>query len=299
MHELADTATPLRATRLSGLTRLTDEERQELASAWPALPVERRRQVIEQLGVMAEDNVELDFDAVFIEALQDDDPAVRAGAIQSLWEHTERDVIPHLVRMVREDPAVLVRMEAATALGRFVLLGEFEEARPRDVETVTDTLRAVIADPAEALDVRARAVEAVGASSRPWARDIIHDAYDAGNERMAIAALRAMGRSADSYWLPTVLDELHSPNPEMRYEAAAACGSIDDEEALAYLAELFEDEDSEVQEQAITAVGEIGGEEAIVLLRRQAEVGDERTREAARAALEEAEFGDDPLGFTR
>lgn len=297
LTEIVDPEQPLRSSELANLARLTDDERDELAQAWPTVPVERRRQVLEQLIALAEDNVELDFDAVFFEALDDHDPSVRINAIRGLWEHEHRDVIPRLIALLQDDDNAAVRAEAALALGRFVMLGEFEEARPGDVEAVTDALRRVIADPAEAVEVRARAVESLGASSQPWARDIIHDAYDSGDPRLVTSAVHAMGRSADTYWLPTVLGELQSDDPEIRYEAVAAAGMIEDEEAVPDLIEMVDDEDAEVREQVLIALGAIGGDEAIAALRVQANSADERTREAAMQALEEAEFGDDPLGF--
>jgi HEAT repeat protein len=61
---------------------------------------------------------------------------------------------------------------------------------------------------------------------------------------------------------------------------------------------LLDDEDREVQEAAIQALGEIGGREAVRLLRRRLADADERVRAAVEAALEQAEFGDDPLGLT-
>lgn len=297
LNEIVDPEQPLRSVELANLTKLTDDERQEFAQTWPEVPVERRRQVLEQLTALAEDNVELDFDAIFFEALHDRDPSVRINAIRGLWEHEHRDVIPALIALLQDDDNAAVRAEAALALGRFVLLGEFEEARPRDVEAVTDALRRSFADGAEAVEVRSRAVESIGASSQPWARDIIHDAYDSGDPRLVTSAVHAMGRSADTYWLPTVLNELQSDDPEVRYEAAAAAGMIEDEEAVPDLIAMVEDEDSDVREQVLMALGAIGGEEAIEALREQANSPDERTREAAMQALEEAEFGDDPLGF--
>lgn len=297
LAEIVDPGQPLRSAGLTRLTKLTDDERQEFAETWPDVPVERRRQVIEQLMDLAEDNVELDFDVIFFEALDDSDPAVRINAVRGLWEHEHRDVIPRLIALVQDDENAAVRAEAALALGRFVMLGEFEEARPRDVEAVTDALRRAVADPAEAVEVRARAVESLGASSQPWARDIIHDAYDSGDPRLVTSAVHAMGRSADTYWLPTIIDELQSDDPEVRYEAASSAGMIEDEEAVPYLVEMVGDEDSDVREQVLIALGAIGGDEAVEALREQANSEDERTREAAMQALEEAEFGDDPLGF--
>jgi HEAT repeat protein len=297
LTDIADEHKPLRSTQLADLTALDDSEVREFARVWPGVPVERRRQILEQLSQLAEDNVEYDFDAVFTEALADADAAVRIAAVRGLWEHTGRDLIPRLITLLHEDDNAAVRAEAALALGRWVMLGEFEEARPRDVEDVTNALRHTANDPTEPPEVRARAVESLGASSQPWARDIIHDAYDSGDPRMAAAAVHGMGRSADAYWLSTVIDELQSDDAEMRYEAAIAAGMIENEDAVPYLIDVLDDEDAEVREQAIAALGEIGGEEAIEALRERANSPDERTREAAIAALEQAEFGDDPLGL--
>lgn len=295
---LHDPAKPVSAAQLTGLTALSDEERGAFAAAWPSLPVDRRRAVVEELSTLAEDNVELDFDAVFLDTLDDVDAEVRAASVRGLWEHTGRDAIPSLLRLLTDDPNALVRAEAALALGRYVLAGEFDEVRPSDVEEVTDALRRTAGDSTEPPEVRGRAVESLGASSRPWARDVIHDAYDSGDPRLVAAALHAMGRSADDYWLATLIDELHSDDVELRYEAAAACGMIEDEAAVPYLVDLLADDDAEVREQAIIALGLIGGEDAIEALREQANGEDPRLREAAQQALDEAEFGDDPLGFS-
>ena len=297
LTDIVDEHKPLRSTQLADLTALDEAELREFARVWPRVPVERRLEILEQLAQLAEDNVEFDFDAVFIEALADPDAAVRIAAIRGLWEYTGRDLIPRLVTLLHEDDNAAVRAEAALALGRWVMLGEFEEARPRDVEEVTIALRRTATDPTEPPEVRGRAVESLGASSQPWARDLIHDAYDSGDPRMVTSAVHAMGRSADSYWLATVIDELQSDDVELRYEAAIASASIGDEDAVPYLVDALEDEDPEVREQVIMALGEIGGEAAIEALRERANSPDERTREAAITALEQAEFGDDPLGL--
>jgi HEAT repeat protein len=297
LQDIADPHRPLRSIQLADLTALGQDERHQFAEVWPAVPVERRREIVDQLATLAEDNIDMDFGPVFSETLNDTDAAVRIGAIQGLWEYEGREIVPQLVAILRDDDNPAVRAEAALALGRFVLMGEFDEARPRDVEQVTDALRGVVADPAESVEVRGRAVESLGASSQPWARDIIHDAHDSGDRRLTASAVHAMGRSADNYWMSTLIDELHSDDPEMRYEAVAACGMIEDEEAVPYLIEMLSDEDAEVREQVLLALGAIGGEEAIEALREQAGSADDRMREAALQALEEAEFGDDPLGF--
>jgi HEAT repeat protein len=297
LDELADTGRPLKTGRLTRLSGLDDDERGQLASYWVRLPVERRRAVLQQISDLAEDNPELDFDAVFSTALEDSDAAARRLAIEGLWEHEGRDVIQPFTRLLHGDADAGVRAAAAEALGRFVLLGEFGDIGPRDAQTVTDALRATIADRSESVEVRGRALEAVGACSQTWAKRLIQESYDSAEDHMVLSAVQAMGRSADTHWVSTLIDELQSTDARLRYEAASALGQIEDDAAVPYLAELLDDEDSEIQEAAIHALGEIGGDDAIVVLRRRADDPDERVASAVREALDEAEFGDDPLGL--
>jgi hypothetical protein len=297
LDELADTGRPLKTGRLTRLSGLDEEEQGQLAAFWARLPVERRRVVLQQITDLAEDNPELDFDAVFLNALEDADANARRLAIEGLWEHEGRDIIQPFIRILRADPDTGVRAAAADALGRFVLLGEFGDIGPRDAQTVNDALREAIADRLESVEVRGHALESIGACSQPWVRRLIQESYDGGEEHMVLSAVQAMGRSADNHWVSTLLDELQSTDATLRYEAAGALGQIEDAEAVPYLAELLDDEDSEVQEAAIHALGEIGGDEAISILRGRADDPDPRLAEAIRDALDEAEFGDDPLGL--
>jgi HEAT repeat protein len=183
------------------------------------------------------------------------------------------------------------------ALGRFAVAAEFDAIRPRDVELVDRALRTVIENEKETVEVRARAVEAIGARSEPWARDIVDGAYRSGNRRLKVSSLHAMGRSCDEAWLPTLIDELHNEDPEMRYEAATACGALEDEEAVPHLAPLIEDEDEEVRNAAIDALGKIGGGEARRRLQEHLKDENPEVRDAVAAALAQVEFMEDPLAF--
>ena len=297
LRELADTATPVKTARLSRLSSLDEGDQDRLRTAWPRLPIDRRRRMLEQLADLSEDNPELDFDAVFLTALTDDDGEVRRLGIEGLWEHEHRDLIPRLVELMERDPEPEVRAAAATALGRYVLLGEFGDLRPRDHVAVTDALRTVISDLSEHIDVRARALEAAGACSQPWVRDLIVSAFDNDDDRLRLAAVHAMGRNADSRWLPHLFEALDDSDARLRYEAAGSLGSIEDDEAVPRLASLVEDEDAEVQEAALRALGDIGGADAVAILKRFTQDEDDRLREVAEEALEQAQFGDDPLGL--
>jgi HEAT repeat protein len=297
LEELRDSTRPLVISKLVNLSNLSAEELPPLLRMWRTITVDRRRRILKELTGLAEDNVELNFDALFRVALTDADSEARNMAVRGLWEYVGRDIVEPLVRLLHEDAEPTVRAESALALGRFVLRAEFGELRPADAERVEEALRQTIDDGGEVVEVRARAIEALGARSAAWVRVIIQDAYDCPERRLRVSAVHAMGRNCDPVWLPVLFRELTSEDPEMRYEAATACGSIGEQASLPHLLPLIEDEDAEVQRAAIEALGAIGGRAARRALEQALGDPREHVREAALAALADADFNEDPLGF--
>jgi HEAT repeat protein len=289
---------PPAATELVSLSSLQGEDRDRFLDVWRTLSIQRRRDIIDLLADMVEDNVDLNFDAVFFAGLFDDDVQVRAESIKGLWEYEDEDLVPVLISMLR-DPEAIVRAEAALALGRYLLRMELDGREDELTQEIESNLRSTVGDEmSEIAEVRGRALEALGVRGQDWVRDLIEDAYNSGDRRMAVSAVHAMGRNADLDWLPTVLDETNSEDPEMRFEAATAAGGIADEQAIPRLSELTGDEDPEVQEAAISSLGLIGGPSARSVLHSVAsESSDDRVLEAVRDALAEADFVEDPLGF--
>ena len=297
LRELVDAACPVRVAKLINLSDLAPEEIPVFEDAWRTADVHRRRQVLDQLIELADDNVELNFDAVFRVSLSDSDAELRWWGVHGLWEYEDRDLIPTLVALVLTDVDEGVRAEAALALGRYALKAELGEVRASDADAVDDALRKTIADQGQAEEVRARAVEAVGVRTQPWVAQIIEEAHQSGQHRLRVGALHAMGRNCDVRWLPTLTHELQSEDAEIRYEAAMACGSLGEEEAVPYLLPLLDDDDAEVQEAVLQSLGQIGGQEARRALEGCLAHPDERLREAALAALAEIDFGEDPLSL--
>ncbi len=285
------------ATDLTALSRLDGPDHQRFLAAWRSLSIQRRRDIVDALAAMAEDNVELDFNAVFMIGLLDDDVQVRAESIKALWEYEEDDLVAMLVRLLH-DPEAIVRAEAALGLGRCLLRAELAGEDGELVGEVEAALRATVHDESELTEVRGRALEAIGVRGDDWVHDLIEEAYEGGDRRMTISAVHAMGRNADLAWLPAILAEMESEDAEMRFEAAVAAGGLADEEAIPRLGELSADADVEVQEAAIAALGRIGGPSArSVLLGIASDEPGERVLEAVRDALAEADFVEDPLGF--
>jgi HEAT repeat protein len=298
LRELADPEQPLAVAKLTNLSALRADEATLFSAAWAEMELSRRQQLIQELSELAEDNVELNFDAVYFVALGDRDPHVRVGAIRGLWEYAGRDLIDVLLTLLESDADAAVRAEAALALGRFVVEAEFDAVRPAAAERVEQALRRAFEDGGEVLEVRSRALESLGARSADWVRELVAEAFHSAERRLRLSAAHAMGRSCDSAWLPDLIAELESDDAEMRYEAAGALGSIADEAAAPALARLLDDEDAEVQQAAIAALGEIGGGVAKEALKEVAASAGGRPREAALAALAEIDFAEDPLGFT-
>ncbi|MFQ6019413.1 MAG: HEAT repeat domain-containing protein, partial [Dehalococcoidia bacterium] len=280
------------------LSHLTSEQGDDFRTVWRAIDARRRRQVVGQLVDLAEDNVDLNFDVVFLVCLEDSDSQVRLNAVRGLWEYESSDLIPHLLRLLERDDDVRVRAEAALALGRFVLLSEYGNLRPHYFQQIEAALGRILADRSQAEDVRARALEAIGAcSSRPWVSRAILEAYENGAHRLKVSAIHAMGRSCEARWLPILFGELSSDDTEARYEGVVACGSIGDDTAVPHVVPLLRDEDPEVRTAAIAALGEIGGPEARSHLLALADGASMDVREAVSDALSELDFDDDPLSF--
>lgn len=294
---MCDEGTPLSHSKLYMLSALGRDEMKLLAERWSGIATTRRRDVIRALVEIAEANVTVDFNSIFRLSLEDEDPEVRAYAIDGLWEDESPSLVDSLVSILSSDPSIMVRAAAATGLGRFVLLAELEEL---DVELggrIVNALWEVIEDPHEALEVRRRVVEAISYSGDEGVREVIQEAYRHSSEKMRVSAVFSMGRSADPTWGSTLIGELTSANPEMRYEAARACGELELNEAVPALIRLIADRDREVQQAAIYALGKVGGQEARRALQLCCESGDEVVATAAGEALGELELISGDFGF--
>lgn len=297
LAELRDEGKLMVSSKLANLSAPSAEELTIFTGAWAGIGVARRRQIINKLVELAEENPILNFDDIFRACLGDSDEEVRARSIEGLWECEDRSLIDPLIALLRHDSKGSVRAFAATALGRFALLAELGKLRPKDGAKVQNALLLAIEDEGEELEVRRRAIESIAPLSLPQVREIIHGAYDDEDVKMRASAIYAMGRNSDPCWLPILLRELSSPYAEIRFEAAVACGELGEEEAVPHLVRLIQDSDSQVQVSAIAALGQIGGSEAEEALRGCQKHHDEKVCQAAREALEGIELEKEPFSF--
>lgn len=299
LTELADPEAHLLSAQLVDFSNLDDSETEELVEAWGEISAERRLRLLFDITDLAQDNVELNFDAVFKTALRDEEPEIRVVALRGLFEYEGRDLIGPLTEMVRDDKDVDVRRESAIALGRFALAGELGYLRKGDTEQIKDALIESVEDEDEDERVRARSLEALGAISGEDTENLIESIYHEESVWLRVGAMDAMGRSCNETWLPIVIQEMENPAPEMRHAAAFAAGEIGEVDAIEPLKRVaIDDPDRDVQIAAIHALSEIGGPMSRVALKSVLYEGDDELREAVEEALTEVAFNDDPLSPT-
>jgi HEAT repeat protein len=279
--------------KLSGLTR---DKVDEFAATWPQLPLDERRRIVRVLAEMSLDNVELDYNDLFLRMLGDEDPEVRSGAIEGLWEDARASTADRLIALARTDPDDAVRATAFDGLGRFALrisLGELGES-------VAGRVREVLAEhvgietPAH---LRRRAIEAAGYLDEQPFTSALESAYASSDVRMRAGAIKAMGRACDDRWLGLILTDMESEEPELRFESVRAAAEMADERAVPKVIERLDDEDAQVRLAAVGALGSIGGQRARRALQQvRAKGEDDAMVEAAETALDELEIATDPLG---
>ena len=292
LKHLHDDHTALSAEALSALSSADKTQIAAFARTWGALPVERRRRAAQRMVELAEQNIELDFNALFRHLLGDDDAPVRANGIEGLWEDEDAALVKPFAAFLRNDPDAGVRAATADALGRFLLLAEYGRLANGQAETIGEALLAATHNLGEDLAVRCRAIEALGYWSDDVVREVITTAYDDAAPEMRASAIAAMGHSADKYWREITANELQSPDARLRFEAARATGELENRDATAALIELLDDPDREAQSAAITALGQVGGKLAKRALTLAAASDDEMLSALADEALQELEFGD-------
>jgi hypothetical protein len=299
LARLKNTSQPVPMTSLYHLSDLSGQEQTALEGLWSELGTERRQHIIQNLHEIGEANFEVSFDSVFRLGLEDESPEVRATSIRALWESEDPQLMAPLIEFMQHDTDPVVRAAAASALGRYVYLGELEELPAAHTRRVEDALLEVI-NGAEELEVRRRALEALAYSStRPEVEPLIAAAYASPDLKMRVSAMFAMGRTANLHWKQPVLAELESVEPELRFEAARAAGELELLDAGPELAELTADVDTQVREAAIWSLGQIGGDFARQALTDLLEPAvDEDEKDFIEEALENLSFSDEVKAFS-
>jgi HEAT repeat protein len=186
---------------------------------------------------------------------------VRTRAIRLLDEYEDPKVVPTYLDMLKNDPDVNVRVEAANALHLFVDLGELEEIPENIYHEVEEALLASAASEDESR-VRRVALESLGYSSRLEVTTLIESAFHREDPAWQASSLVAMGRSADERWDDEVTRSLVHVNDRIRKAAVQAAGELGLQSARPILLKMLgEEEDDSILRSVIWSLSQIGGED--------------------------------------
>ena len=154
---LADDEAEVPESEYFALSDLTHRQTDVLRRLWAAIPVERRRRVLQTLVAAQEEYLALNIDAVRAVALHDAGRAASGVPPSRPWTTIPQpELLGRLIHLAREDDDVEVRAAAAGALGAFVLAAELDEIEPALGLRAVDALENILINAGEPVVVQAR-----------------------------------------------------------------------------------------------------------------------------------------------
>lgn len=262
--------------------------------SWPRVNPTRQLILLRQLEALAEGDTIVSFEDLGRALLKDADGNVRAAAIRLLAESDDPKLADTYINILQKDTELEARLEAATMLGEYVILGELEELDETIHHKIEDALLAIVSSK-EDDRLRRRALEAIGYSSRPEAMTVIETAFTRASPEWVASALTAMGRSSDPQWEDQVITMLVNEDLRIRKAAVQAAGELISSDARGLLLSMLEEEeDDEVIAAIIWSLSQIGGEDVRTYLEALLDqTEDEEALEHLENALENLTFTED------
>ncbi len=292
--ELTQDGPELSRRSLQEFSDLDPASLRALREAWPRISPARKRQLLEGLEALSEEDTLVCFEDFARSLLQDPDAEVRTRAIRLLDECNDIKLIPPFIKILNDDPDAGTRAQAAAALGKYVELGELEEI-PAEPRLQVEEALLEKANGEDQLAVRRNALEALGFSSRPEVITLIESSFHRENPEWQASALFAMGRSFDERWEESVLSRMMDINSLVRLAAVEAAGELHLASArTALFRVLEEEEEDEIASAAIWSLSQIGGEDARLYIENLLDLAEEEEDvKFLEDALDNIEFTDE------
>jgi len=300
LNALLEEAGGIQERHLLQFSDLVPADLGSLLDAWPRISLDRKILLLEQLYALADINTLVSFDDLGRALLEDADAPVRRHAVRLLVECDDGRLIPRFIEMLTKDPENAVRAEVASTLGLFVQLGEFNGIPTESKQLVEDILLSVTNADNEEPNIRRRALESLGFSSRMEIPILIQSAFEREDPDWRASALFAMGRTIDDNWGGHVLQMLGAENRRTRLAAVQAAGELGLKSAGPLLLDMLEEEfDDAVAGAAIWSLSQIGGEDARLYLENLLDKMDEDESQYrfVEEALDNLAFTDDLSQF--
>jgi HEAT repeat protein len=276
---------PLTGVQVKSLSGLASSQIALLRSTWLGLSDRERLGTLATLLRQASTNPLLDFDAVFLMAMDDPNSSVRRVAAGAAMDSENPDILERLLMLASDDPDETVRGAAADRLGSFASEAEVGKLSGDDRSRIEQTLLARVRSDSESWPVRAAALASAGFLSTESVRVEVQRGL--AHPALRISAIRAIARNLDPTWTGPLVEQMRSDDPAVRLEAATAASEYED--TVDALGQLVDDPDEGVRLAAIASLGRIGGPDAYDLLVYCHESSDPAIREAAARAMEEGD----------
>lgn len=284
---------------LSEFSDIQPEALRSLLDTWPRIDPDRKLLLLDQLNARANEDTLVSFDDLGRALLTDEDPQVRIRAMRLLVECEDFRLVPIYIDMLTRDSNVAVRAEAASMLGIFVQLGEFDDIPDDMHHRIEDVLLEVFNGEDDPV-VRRRALEALGFSSRDEVPVLIESAFKRQDPDWQASAIFAMGRSNDERWADHVLRMLASEIQRVRLAAVQAAGELALKLARPILLRLLDEElDEAIAGAAIWSLSQIGGEDVRIYLQNLLDNVEDDDEQIAflEEALDNLSFTEDLASF--
>jgi HEAT repeat protein len=296
--ELTDGTREISRRSLQEFSDITPAALEALFEAWPRIKLDRKRNLLEGLQSLSETDTLVSFDDFARALLTDLEAEVRLRAIRLLAECDDVKLVAPYLKILEGDEDAETRAEAASALGKYIELGELEELPAKSQRQVEDALLAK-ANSEDQLIVRRNALEALGYSSRPEVITLIESAFRRSNPDWQASALFAMGRSFEERWEEQVLSRLMDENSLVRLAAVEAAGELALTSARPLLFKVLEEEeDDDITSAAIWSLSQVGGEDVRVYIENLIDLAeDDEQVEVLEEALDNLVFTEEMSRF--
>lgn len=272
---------------------------QMLLEIWPRVPLSRKLFLLDKLNILVDKHTLVSFDDLGRALLTDPNSEVRIRAMGLLVECEDHRLIPAYIEILTDDQDVSARAKAASMLGSFVQLGEFDSIPDEAQKQVEETLLKVFHSEDDSL-VRRHALEALGYSSREEIPTLIDSSFNRQDPDWKASALFAMGRSGDERWEDHVLHMLLAEHKHLQAAALHAAGELGLASARPLLLRMLMEEelDDIVASTAIWALSQIGGEDTRIYLESLLDKAqDDEEIAFLEEALDNLAFTDDIASF--
>ncbi len=239
-----------------------------------ASPLDEKLQILKRI----EDIGNRDFDGVDVtkllkEYLHSTDDEIILSALQAASNYAaDESLFQEIFKMAHDYADEEIRAMANSCLGAVIQDGlEFEESLPPTFiggyanvtrefyHAVREYLLAKVDAPMESMEVRRRALEALGyLGFLPEIRKIVMRFYhQAPNPYVKVSALYAMGLVKDAVFERLILEELYSEVEPVLLEAIHSAAGLDLHASLERLQQLSKSKSQDLRYEAIVALGTI------------------------------------------